>query len=295
MELEIKNLTKSFSKNLILKDISFKIQSGKALGFLGRNGAGKTTTIRCLMNIFKPDSGTITLNNKNFNTKDCKIGYLPEERGLYAEETVFNQLVYLSMLRGFKKSKAKESVKFWLEKIGLTEYKNKKLELLSKGNQQKVQIIQAFINDPDIYFLDEPFSGLDPINAQSLKNIVREKISENKLVIFSSHQMSYVEEFCDDIAIIQDGKIKLTGDLLNIKRQRSLDKYKLITKDKLNAIKILNEKDIKFSINNSELIIESKDKFHLLNLLINNSIDISLFSDYLPTLDQIFIETAGEQ
>lgn len=295
MELEIKNLTKSFSKNLILKDISFKIQSGKALGFLGRNGAGKTTTIRCLMNIFKPDSGTITLNNKNFNTKDYKIGYLPEERGLYAEETVFNQLVYLSMLRGFKKSKAKESVKFWLEKIGLTEYKNKKLELLSKGNQQKVQIIQAFINDPDIYFLDEPFSGLDPINAQSLKNIVREKISENKLVIFSSHQMSYVEEFCDDIAIIQDGKIKLTGDLLNIKRQRSLDKYKLITKDKLNAIKILNEKDIKFSINNSELIIESKDKFHLLNLLINNSIDISLFSDYLPTLDQIFIETAGEQ
>ena len=227
MKLEVNELKKSFGETEVLHGISFSVESGRALGLLGRNGAGKTTTIRILMNVFKSNSGTITVDGKPFVTKDYQIGYLPEERGLYPKKTVGEQLVYLAMLRGMSAKEAKEQMKKWLARMGVSEYEDRKLETLSKGNQQKVQLAQTLLASPQLLMLDEPFSGLDPVNSQILKEVIREQIEEGKLVIFSSHQMSHVEEFCDDIAILNHGEVVLKGDLKEIKREFGRDRLVL--------------------------------------------------------------------
>src|SRR5690554_4669285 len=220
MKLEIKNIHKSFSGQKILKDISFQVESGKAMGFLGRNGAGKTTTLRALMGVFKQDSGEFLMDGKIFDPNDYKVGYLPEERGMYPKEEIGHQLRYFGMLRGGEKKEIEANIDYWLGRVNLLEYKKKKLETLSKGNQQKIQIVEALVNNPDIVILDEPFSGLDPVNSMVLKDIILELIKKKKLVIFSSHQMSYVEEFCDEITLINKGEIVLHGSLQKIKEER---------------------------------------------------------------------------
>lgn len=296
MQLELIDIHKSFSGKEILHGIDFSIQSGRAMGFLGRNGAGKTTTIRCLMDVFKPDRGEFLLDGQPFRAREHKIGYLPEERGLYAKEQLLHQLVYFAQLRGMEKSAARDRARYWLGRVELSEYANKKLEILSKGNQQKVQIIQALVHDPDIIILDEPFSGLDPVNSQVLKDIVREKIAENKLVIFCSHQMGYVEEFCDDIALIDQGRIVLQGDLTEIKRQHGQGKYRLAT-DADDALLVslgaqISERD------REGLIIElpaDTSKAAFLRQLIDSGSDIQAFSEYTPSLTQVFIHEVGEQ
>ena len=217
MKLEVKNIKKTFGETEVLHGISFSISSGKALGLLGRNGAGKTTTIRILMDVFKANEGEITIDGKKFNPKDFQIGYLPEERGLYPKKKVIDQLMYLGNLRGISLKEAKANGKFWLKRLGIEEYENRLLETLSKGNQQKVQLAQTLVCNPEIVILDEPFSGLDPVNAQILKDVVTDLIEDGKLVIFSSHQMNYVEEFCEDIAIINKGDVVLSGNLKDIK------------------------------------------------------------------------------
>ena len=225
MRLELKNINKSFNKKQILHDVSFAIESGKAMGFLGRNGAGKTTTIRTLMNVFKPDSGEFLLDGMPFDRRKYKIGYLPEERGMYQKINIIDQLVYFGELKGLKSKDARKSALELLEKVELSEYANKNLETLSKGNQQKVQILQAIINDPDIVVFDEPFSGLDPVNSRILKDIISEFIKKDRIVIFSSHQMSYVEEFCDDVTFIKNGKVILSDNLEKIKEVKGKGKY----------------------------------------------------------------------
>lgn len=212
MKLEIKDITKSFGDKEILKGISFSVESGRALGLLGRNGAGKTTTIRVLMDVFHGNSGEILLDGKKFQPRKMQIGYLPEERGLYPKRTVMEQMVYLARLRGASKPQAVQSVKKWLDRMGMAEYQTVLLEKLSKGNQQKVQLASTLVCDPDIVILDEPFSGLDPVNSQILQEVVKELIAEGKLVIFSSHQMSYVEEFCEEVVIINHGEVVLSGN-----------------------------------------------------------------------------------
>ena len=189
MKLEVKDLRKSFGETEVLHGVSFSVESGRALGLLGRNGAGKTTTIRILMDVFKANSGSVTMDGMPFLTRNYQIGYLPEERGLYPKKTVGEQLVYLAMLRGSSAKEAKAQMKKWLERMGVSEYENRKLETLSKGNQQKVQLAQSLLCNPELVFLDEPFSGLDPVNAQILKDVIKEQIAEGKLVVFSSHQI----------------------------------------------------------------------------------------------------------
>ena len=218
MELQVHDLHKSFDGREVLHGISFSISSGKALGLLGRNGAGKSTTIRILMDVFKADQGNMSMNGKTFHAKDYNIGYLPEERGLYPKKKVSEQLIYLATLRGLSHGEAKANLKKWLKRLGIEEYENRVLDTLSKGNQQKVQLAQTLMCDPDIVILDEPFSGLDPVNSQTLKEVVQEQIQDGKLVIFSSHQMNYVEEFCEDITILNRGKAVLQGNLNQIKR-----------------------------------------------------------------------------
>ena len=201
MELRIEELKKSFGEKEVLRGFSFTAKSGEAFGLLGRNGAGKTTTIRILMGVFPADSGRVLVDGEPIDYDRIGIGYLPEERGLYPKKKIIDQLTYFAMLKGMAKSDAVKSVDKWLERLEMTEYRNKKLETLSKGNQQKIQLITALAHDPDIVILDEPFSGLDPVNAGLLKDVVREEIARGKIVLFSSHQMGYIEEFCDSICI----------------------------------------------------------------------------------------------
>lgn len=304
MRLEVKELRKSFSENEVLHGISFSVESGKALGLLGRNGAGKTTTIRILMDVFKANSGEILIDGKKFKPRDYQIGYLPEERGLYPKKKVTEQIVYLAQLRGIPAKKAKESTKIWLEKLGIEEYANRTLDSLSKGNQQKVQLAQTLVCDPEIVILDEPFSGLDPVNAQILKDTVRELISEEKIVIFSSHQMSYVEEFCEEIAIINKGEIVLNGNLREIKKEfgnnrlilsannLSLNDLESICKDKFNDLVTVNE------IKKDYLVLEllnSTTKNQFLENILKENIDIEKFAVYEPDLTDIFVKKVGKE
>lgn len=245
MLLEFKNINKSFGEKKVLKDISFAAESGKALGLLGRNGAGKTTSIRILMNVFPEDTGEILVDKMPINRKSITFGYLPEERGLYPKKKVLEQLTFFCELKGMKRVEAVESIDYWLSKLDMYEYRNKRLDTLSKGNQQKIQLITAIAHNPDVVVLDEPFSGLDPVNAKSLENVVKEIIDKGKIVIFSSHQMNYIEEFCDNIAIINDGKIVLSGNLKEIKKSYPRNRIIIRGSDIDKEIKIASESEKK--------------------------------------------------
>ena len=304
MKLEVKDLKKSFGENEVLHGVSFSVESGRALGLLGRNGAGKTTTIRILMNVFKANSGTIWMDGKPFDTKDYQIGYLPEERGLYPKKTVAEQLIYLAVLRGMSTKEAKVQMKKWLERMGVSEYENRKLETLSKGNQQKVQLAQTLLTSPDLVILDEPFSGLDPVNAQILKDVIKEQIQEEKLVVFSSHQMSYVEEFCDDIAILNHGDVVLSGDLKEIKREFGRDRLMLASLGQTpeELARLLKDSSADFldveRVQKDRVIIRKKKdvtKADLLKHLLEEGVDLEFFGLYEPSLNDIFVETAGDE
>ena len=304
MRLEVKNLKKSFGETEVLHGVSFSVESGRALGLLGRNGAGKTTTIRILMDVFKANSGSVTMDGKIFSTKEYKIGYLPEERGLYPKKTVGEQLVYLAMLRGSSAKEAKEQMRKWLERMGVSEYENRKLETLSKGNQQKVQLAQTLLCNPDLVFLDEPFSGLDPVNSQILKDVIKEQIAEGKLVVFSSHQMSYVEEFCDDIAILNRGEVVLGGDLKEIKREFGKDRLVLsalgISPKELAQILESDFSELLSieKVQKNQVVIRKKQedgKLDILKRLIEHGMDLEFFGLYEPSLNDIFVEMAGDE
>ncbi len=293
MKLEIKNVNKSFGNKQVLHDISFTVESGKAMGFLGRNGAGKTTTIRALMDVFKPDSGKFLLDGKPLNLKEVSIGYLPEERGLYQRINILDQLIYFGELKGMTRQGAKEKALEGLKKLELSDYANKKLETLSKGNQQKIQILEAIINEPDIVVFDEPFSGLDPVNARVLKNILVEYIDKNKIVIFSSHQMNVVEEFCNDITFIKDGRIKLSGNLDEEKVKRGKDKYVIQTEtiDAVSKIQYLPYV-VKVEENKEEILVElnsNKSSNEFLKDLLKEDIQVDAFKPFRPSLEDLFI------
>ena len=303
MKLEVRNLHKSFGDTEILHGISFEVESGKALGLLGRNGAGKTTTIRIIMDVFRANSGEVLLDGKPFKPQENLIGYLPEERGMYPKKKVVEQMVYFAELRGMKTADAKKSALKWLTRLEIPEYADRKLETLSKGNQQKVQLAQTLVCNPDIVILDEPFSGLDPVNSQILKDVVTGLIADNKIVIFSSHQMSYVEEFCEDIAIINHGDIVLSGELKDIKKEYGKNRL-VISAENYSFAQLNNilEKDfndiVKINSFKREFIIlellEGKTKKDMLNKLSTTDIDILRFGSYEPTLNDIFVEKAGD-
>ncbi|MFQ9977625.1 ABC transporter ATP-binding protein [Clostridium cadaveris] len=304
MELEVKNLRKSFDTKEVLHGISFSAKSGSALGLLGRNGAGKTTTIRILMDVFRATDGEILLDGKPFKPSQHQIGYLPEERGLYPKKKINDQIIYLAMLRGISKKDAKANMKKWLQRLGVEEYENKKLETLSKGNQQKIQLAQTLVCNPEIVILDEPFSGLDPVNSQILKDVIRELIVENKIVIFSSHQMSYVEEFCEEIAIVKEGTIVLSGNLKEIKKDFGKNRLILSANNySLEELKNICENSFHSMINVSEIkkefivleLIGSYTKNDLLKSILSSDIDIEKFGEYEPTLTDIFVLKAGDK
>lgn len=304
MELQVHDLRKSFDGREVLHGISFSIESGKALGLLGRNGAGKSTTIRILMDVFKANSGTITIDGKTFHAKDHNIGYLPEERGLYPKKKVCEQLMYLATLRGLSRAQAKSNLKRWLKRLGIEEYENRVLDTLSKGNQQKVQLAQTLMCDPDIIILDEPFSGLDPVNSQILKEVVQEQIQKGKLVIFSSHQMNYVEEFCEDIVILHHGDVVLQGNLRQIKKEYgknrivlralypSLEEFQDLLETQCQDLLTIYEKRDNGFIVELEPYINKRD---VLTKMMDLEVDLEAFQLYEASLTDIFVAKAGDE
>ena len=225
MKFAVEDLRKSFGEKQVLRDVSFSTESGRAFGLLGRNGAGKTTAIRIIMDVFPADSGRVLLDGKPMVREKVNVGYLPEERGLYPKVGILEQLLYLGRLRGLTRHDARKNAIKWLSRLSMEEYAGKKLDTLSKGNQQKIQLVAALVSEPDFVILDEPFSGLDPVNAMLLKDVVRELIDSGKIVLFSSHQMNYVEEFCDSIAILHHGEIVLSGSIRALRRSRGRNRW----------------------------------------------------------------------
>ena len=295
MLLELKNIDKSFGEKEVLKGVSFTAESGKAFGLLGRNGAGKTTTIRILMNVLPANNGEVLVDGKPINYEKIGLGYLPEERGLYPKKLIMDQLVYFAELKGMRHKNAIKAVDHWLERLGMSEYRNKRLDTLSKGNQQKIQLITALAHNPHIVILDEPFSGLDPVNAILLKDVVKEQIAQGKIVLFSSHQMSYIEEFCDSIAIINAGKVVLYGDLHDIKRNYVRDRL-VVSTTKPEPIKAEFGSVCTVTEDGSLLIQLPKpdDKQAIMKRLVENY-DIDGIKVFEPSLNDIFVEYAGKQ
>ncbi len=304
MKLEVKDIRKSFGEKEVLHGIRFAVESGKALGLLGRNGAGKTTTIRILMDVFHANSGEILLDGRKFVPSKHQIGYLPEERGLYPKRTVLDQMIYLACLRGMKPREAKESAAKWLARLEVDEYAARKLETLSKGNQQKVQLAATLVSNPEIIILDEPFSGLDPVNSQILKDVVNELIADNRIVIFSSHQMSYVEEFCDEIAIINQGEVVLAGRLRDIKKEYGKNRL-MLAAENLSLEELTDRTQRKWadlvSVSDRKkdfLILELKEGANrkgVMAALAASDVEVERFGSYEPSLNDIFVLKVGEE
>lgn len=293
MLLELNNIHKSFGDKEVLSGVSFAAEGGKAFGLLGRNGAGKTTTIRILMDVFPANSGTVRLDGKPIDYHKVGIGYLPEERGLYPKKKVFEQLVYLAQLKGMTRASAGKAVDHWLERLGMSEYRSKRLDTLSKGNQQKIQLVTALAHDPQIIILDEPFSGLDPVNAQLLKDVVKQEIGKGKIVLFSSHQMSYIEEFCDSIAILNRGKVALAGDLHTIKRNYPRDQLVVRSEQAAAICQSLRLPCKTLEDGSIILRLPSTERKGEVMRQLAERFDVDEMKVFEPSLNDIFVEYAG--
>ena len=296
MGLKIEKVSKYFGEKLAVDNISFDINKPGVFGLLGTNGAGKSTTIRMMLGILKKDSGEITWNGKKVERKNVNFGYLPEERGIYPKSKIYEQLLYFAELKGMKKENASKEIDYWMDKLKVSEYKNMTAEKLSKGNQQKVQFITSILNDPELIVLDEPFSGLDPVNTELLKEVILELVEKGKYIVMSSHQMTSIEEFCSDVVIINKGKTVLKGNLKEIKDTYKANRLIINTKQDITAeIKDLNLNIEKNIDNNYEIKIENEEIAHtLLKNLVNKNIEIDKFELKKPTLNDIFIEKVGE-
>lgn len=295
MSLELKNVSKSFVGKKAVDNISFSLKEPGVYGLLGTNGAGKTTTIRMLLGIIKKDSGEITWKGKPVDRKSVNFGYLPEERGLYPKTKIFDQLMYFAELKGMQKEESIESINKWAKELKVEEYLQMPVEKLSKGNQQKIQFMIAIIHNPELVVLDEPFSGLDPVNTEILKNIIINLIREGKYVIMSAHQMTTIEEFCSDILILNKGKTVLQGNLKKIKETYPANRVEInVNQDIRNYIKEFDF-EVETEANNNYVIkISSEEKAHkLLNRLVSENIVIDKFEIKKPTLNDIFIEKVG--
>ena len=290
MGLVLKNVSKSFIGKKAVDEISFSLDKPGVFGLLGTNGAGKTTTIRMLLGIIKKDSGEITWNGKKVDRKYVNFGYLSEERGVYPKVKIYDQLMYFAELKGMNKCDADKAIKEWAEKLKVEEYMQMPAEKLSKGNQQKIQFMTAVIHNPELVVLDEPFSGLDPVNTELLKNIIISLVQNGKFVIMSAHQMSTIEEFCSDILILNKGKTVLKGNLREIK-----DGYKA------NRVQIEVNKPITEYINNIGLEIENErnndytvkinneEQAHeLLKELVKSEVIVNKFEITKPALNDIY-------
>lgn len=290
------NINKTFGDVQALQDVSFSIPANSIFGLLGPNGAGKTTLIRIITKIFAADNGDIIFNGENIRgQKSDNIGYMPEEKGMYKKMKVGEQLLYLGRLKGLTKQQAKERSEYWLEKLNAADWGNKKLEDLSKGMQQKVQFIATILHDPKLLILDEPFSGLDPVNSELIKNEIYNLHQQGVTIIFSTHRMEQVEEICKNIVLINKGKLVITGDVKEIKNNFKQNMYKLsfsttIITQTNDLFELVSENENTITIKLKEI-----DKGNsLLQYFIRNGAEITSFNEILPSLTEIFIQLVKE-
>ena len=293
----MKNVNKSFGTKKVVDDINFEIQKPSVYGLLGTNGAGKTTTLRMILGILKKDSGEITWNGKEVQRKHVNFGYLPEERGIYPKTKIQDQLMYFAKLKGMKKQIAEEQMNYWAKRLEVEQYLQMTPEKLSKGNQQKIQFIIAILHNPELLVLDEPFSGLDPVNTELLKNVILELIKKGTYIIMSSHQMHSIEEFASDVLILDKGKTVLQGNLKEIKEQYPANKLLLNVNENVDelikklGIEIYNSKNNEYVLN----ISGEEEGYKLFDLLAQKNIKVQKFEIMKPSLHNIFIEKVGEE
>ena len=294
--LKVENVTKYYGENKAVDDLSFQVEDGKIFGLLGVNGAGKTTTFRMIIGLLEPTSGKITLNGKpiDYSVTDT-IGFLTEERSLLTKLTVKEQIIYYGTLKGMKEESILKKLDEWLERFHITEYKERKIKELSKGNQQKVQFISAVINDPKLLILDEPFSGLDPINVEMFMDAIKDFKKKGSSIIFSSHRMEHVEMFCESLVILVKGKSVLEGELKQIKKDFRRKNIHI-----KGDVSIPNLKQLKGVLeveeNADEIIVKISDDSYINDVFdeVKKGTDITEFSVEDPSLNEIFLSKVGE-
>ncbi len=290
--LELKNLQKHYATQKAVDDVSFSIKQGSIFGLLGPNGAGKTTLLRMITGIFYPDSGDLLFDGKPFDPQNdfVHIGYMPEERGLYKKMKIGEQAMYLAQLKGLSKSEALEKIKFWFKKFEMESWWNKKVEDLSKGMSQKLQFVTTVLHEPKLIILDEPFSGLDPLNANLIKDEIYGLAQRGSTIIFSTHRMEQVEEICDHIILMNLGKKILDGTVTDVKQQFKENKFNVQFKGQPTELA-----SPIFTIEHQEkqqLIVKINDGYnsnHVLNYLLQQDVLIERFNEILPSLNDIFI------
>ncbi|MEO3946568.1 ABC transporter ATP-binding protein [Gorillibacterium sp. CAU 1737] len=294
--LQLDKVTKRYAEKTAVNGISLDVQRGEIFGLLGGNGAGKTTTMRMVLGLIYPDEGKILYNGKPYSNELLKrLGYLPEERGLYPKTKVSEQILYFAELRGVSRKTADKDLKDWLERFGVPEYYNKKVEELSKGNQQKIQFIASVIHNPDILILDEPFSGLDPVNVELLKATVLQLREEGKSILFSSHRMDHVEELCQNICILHKSETVLKGNLRDIKQSYPKEKVILETAVPVSGLDRLDHVSlVKSEGNRYELRVSVPEAAQQILQQAMAQSAIHRFQILEPTLTEIFIKKVGD-
>lgn len=298
MLLDVQHISKSFQDKLALQDVSLSIEPNKIYGLLGPNGAGKTTLIRNITRIFFPDSGTILFKGQPLSAvHQNSIGYMPEERGLYKKMKVGEQLLYFAQLRGFSRKEAEEKISFWLKKLDIESWYNKTIEELSKGMQQKVQFVATVLHEPELLILDEPFSGLDPVNAEIIKQEIFDLHAKGTTIIFSTHRMENVEEICEDIFLINNGSIILEGNVQAIKQQYKKHWIKVETGAGTELSETVAQQTAIVEQTPSYLIFKLKEQQtpnDLLKILLQHNVEIHSLTEILPTVNEIFIQAVTE-
>lgn len=294
--IQVDNISKQFGSTVAVDNVSFSVEEGRIFGLLGPNGAGKTTTIRMINYIILQDKGTITVNGQIVSPVTQKmIGYMPEERGLYKKMKVGEQLLYLARLKGLSSTDARDKIRYWLNRFDAYSWHSKKVGELSKGMSQKIQFIATIVHDPDIYIFDEPFSGLDPINSELLKKIIIELKSAGKTILFSTHRMEQVEQMCDDICLFNKGKVVLTGNLRQVKKDFGKNTVLLEFEgdssflDELENVRINNR-----STNFAEIRLLGDQDHQVILKRAMEAAEIQRFQLVEPSLNEIFISTVGE-
>lgn len=295
--LVVEGVVKQYGEKTAVNNISFEVSAGEIYGLLGANGAGKTTTMRMVLGLIYPDEGKILYNGKPFTNENLRLlGYLPEERGLYPKIKVSEQLIYLAQLRGMSRKEADDNLKYWLDRFEVPEYYNKRVEELSKGNQQKIQFVAAVIHKPQIVILDEAFSGLDPVNVELLKSTVKELRDSGTSILFSTHRMEHVEELCRNITILDRSNTVLKGNIREIKKQFPRERVVLSTEKEVSGLEsIAGVNNVVRNESGYEMMISNENVAgNILRHALGQS-EISKFEIKEPTLNEIFIKTVGER
>ncbi len=300
--LRLENVIKTYDKHTAVNNVSFDVPKGSIFGLLGPNGAGKTSLIRIITTITGADSGTVLLDGEKLNSNHpSQIGYMPEERGLYKKMKVGEQLMYLAQLKGLSKAKAKEQIDFWFKRLNIEDWWDKKVEELSKGMQQKVQFIATVVHAPKLLILDEPFSGLDPINTNLIKDEIRRMNDEGISIIFSTHRMEQVEEICEYITLINQGKILLGGKVADVKQEFKENLFKIDFNGELPTdLQSADDADVGWDVVKKEVgsvtvkVANEGASNRVLNYFLKSGIHINAFNEILPSLNEIFIKQVGE-